>query len=241
MNALLLDFGGTIDTDGVHWSDKFRDAYREAGVPVPPQEFEGVYAKAEARICSGMLAADDGMRKTLETQIALQFLELGKQRGISPFRAPSDAAHRIADICMGDVLDTVRRHTTLLQQWSSRYALAIVSNFYGNLSFVTRGLGIAEYFSAIIDSAVVGVRKPDPRIFRLALDALHCPPGEALVVGDSYDRDIVPAKSIGCETVWLRAGLRQSSRDMKKADFIISSLSGLNAILSERINHEDSA
>ncbi len=206
MNALLLDFGGTIDTDGVHWSDKFRDAYREAGVPVPQQEFDAAYAQAEARMCSGMLAADDGMRKTLETQITLQFLELGKRHGISPFRAPSNAAHRIADICMRDVLDTVRRHTPLLQQWSRRYALAIVSNFYGNLLFVTRGLGIAEYFSAVIDSAVVGIRKPDPRIFRLALDALHCSPGQALVVGDSYDRDIVPAKSIGCETVWLRAG-----------------------------------
>ena len=53
-------------------------------------------------------------------------------------------------------------------------------------------------------SAVVGIRKPDPRIFRLGVDALGLPPKEILVVGDSLKKDILPAESIGCRTAWLK-------------------------------------
>lgn len=241
MNAILLDFGGTIDTDGVHWSDKFREAYEEEGILVAPQEFHAAYSRAEAQMCSGAIAPEDGLRRTLETQVTLQFIELGKGRGSKQTVAPPDAARRIAERCLRDVLETIRLHAPLLDRWSRRYMLALVSNFYGNLVSVTRGLGIAEYFSAIIDSGVVGVRKPDPQIFRYALDALRCSPDQVLMVGDSYDRDIVPAKSIGCGTVWLQGGFDGRLGDTRKADFTISSLLGLNSILFERITHEDRA
>jgi putative hydrolase of the HAD superfamily len=142
---------------------------------------------------------------------------------------------------MRDVLETVRHQVPLLLRWSQQYTLGVVSNFYGNLVSVVRGLGIAEYFSAVVDSAVVGIRKPDPRIFQAALDALSCPPGEAIFVGDSYDRDIVPAKSLGCGTVWLQNDFQKGVYNTGKADFIISSLKGLDSILFERITHENRA
>jgi FMN phosphatase YigB (HAD superfamily) len=239
MNAILLDFGGTIDTDGLHWGEKFHEAYTEAGLLVPEHEFDAAYSRAEAQMGSGVISVEDGLRRTLETQVTLQLIELGKGRRTSPFVAPADAARGIAERCVQDVLETVRQNVPLLQRWSRDYTLALVSNFYGNLVSVIRGLGIAEYFRAVIDSAVVGVRKPDPRIFRHALDALGCSPADALVVGDSYDRDIVPAKSLGCATVWLQHGFEDAGRENDKADFIIPTLSRLDSILTERITHED--
>ena len=117
--------------------------------------------------------------------------------------------------------------------------LGILSNFSENCEDVLRLVHVHRYFSFFVVSARVGVEKPDPRIFRFALDALRCSPDKALVVGDSYDRDIVPAKSLGCGTVWLHDGFQEPGLDSGKADLIIPSLSGLNSILSERIAHED--
>ncbi|MDE6263430.1 MAG: HAD family hydrolase, partial [Muribaculaceae bacterium] len=56
----------------------------------------------------------------------------------------------------------------------------------------------------IIESAVVGVRKPDPAIFRLGVEAFGLPAEEVLVVGDSLKKDILPAESIGCQTAWIK-------------------------------------
>ena len=82
--------------------------------------------------------------------------------------------------------------------------MVLVSNFYGNIETVLADFDLLKYFPKIIESAVVGIRKPDPRIFRLGVDALGLPPKEILVVGDSLKKDILPAESIGCRTAWLK-------------------------------------
>ena len=51
---------------------------------------------------------------------------------------------------------------------------------------------------------MVGIRKPDLRIFLLGVEALGLQPGEVTVVGDSMNKDIIPAREAGCRTVWLR-------------------------------------
>ena len=61
-----------------------------------------------------------------------------------------------------------------------------------------------QYFKAVIESAVVGVRKPNPEIFRLGVDALEMKPQEVIVIGDSFDKDVVPASNLGCNTVWIK-------------------------------------
>lgn len=85
-----------------------------------------------------------------------------------------------------------------------RYPLALVSNYYGNLQTVLREFRLDGLFSHVVESAVVGVRKPDPQIFRLAVDRLGCEPDAVTVVGDSFGSDIMPARQLGCRTVWLR-------------------------------------
>ena len=82
--------------------------------------------------------------------------------------------------------------------------MVLVSNFYGNIETVLKEFGLDGIFSQIIESAVVGVRKPDPRIFTLGVEALNLKPDEIVVVGDSIDKDIIPARQAGCHTVWFR-------------------------------------
>jgi putative hydrolase of the HAD superfamily len=69
------------------------------------------------------------------------------------------------------------------------------------------------------------VRKPNPNIFRLGIDALQLPPGEVCVVGDSYEKDILPAMSLGCHTVWFKGEeWKPSEHDDIVADTIITEI-----------------
>jgi putative hydrolase of the HAD superfamily len=70
---------------------------------------------------------------------------------------------------------------------------------------------LATHFDAIVISAELGVGKPDPAIFRAALDALGVASADAVMVGDSLERDIAGARRAGIRSVWLdRAGITTS-------------------------------
>ncbi|MFL5869475.1 MAG: HAD family hydrolase [Solirubrobacterales bacterium] len=72
-----------------------------------------------------------------------------------------------------------------------------VSNWDYALPEVLDRTGLATGFDAVITSASVGARKPDPAIFRVALEAAGCAPHEALVVGDTPEEDIAGARAAG--------------------------------------------
>ena len=74
--------------------------------------------------------------------------------------------------------------------------LGVISNFDRRLYAVFEHLGLTPYFERIIVSSEVGADKPDPAIFRYALDALRVEPGNALHVGDDPERD-GGAKAVG--------------------------------------------
>ncbi|MDX2166082.1 MAG: HAD family hydrolase [Deltaproteobacteria bacterium] len=79
--------------------------------------------------------------------------------------------------------------------------LGVVSNADGRVPAALERGGIAAHFAAIIDSHLVGVEKPDPRIFQLALEACGVAPQEALFVGDIYEIDVTGARAAGMEAV----------------------------------------
>ena len=121
---------------------------------------------------------------------------------------------------------TTTRH--ILDRLKERYNLVLVSNFYGNIETILTDFHLSHYFSAIIESAVVGVRKPDPAIYALGVEATGHKAEEVLVVGDSYGKDIVPAKTIGCQAVWLRGeGWQPETVDENLPDAIIAHLDEL--------------
>jgi 2-haloalkanoic acid dehalogenase type II len=63
--------------------------------------------------------------------------------------------------------------------------------------------GLKDCFAAIVISREVGVMKPDPRIFAIALERLDVAPTEAIFVGDTPRTDIVGAHAAGMKAVWL--------------------------------------
>lgn len=97
----------------------------------------------------------------------------------------------------GDALDRLR---------ARGLRLAVVSNSDGRVEEALVAAGLRDRFDLVIDSALVGVEKPDPAIFRAALKALGVAPREALYVGDLYDVDVVGARAAGIEGVLLVRG-----------------------------------
>ena len=112
------------------------------------------------------------------------------------------------------------------------YPMVLVSNFYGNINQVLKDAGIDGYFEDVIESAVVGVRKPNPAIFALGVCALDLPASQVLVVGDTYGKDIIPAHKLGCHTLWIK-GLQWEEKQVDESipDGIIRKLSEMEEFL----------
>jgi putative hydrolase of the HAD superfamily len=119
----------------------------------------------------------------------------------------------------------------VLSELARRYPLGIVSNFYGNLDAVCEELGIRALFRVIVDSEQVGCRKPDPRIFRHALDELGVKPADATFVGDSPSRDMAGARGVGMAHIWLVGEAAWHPPPCCPGDPIIRSLETLRGLL----------
>jgi putative hydrolase of the HAD superfamily len=77
------------------------------------------------------------------------------------------------------------------------YFLGVISNSTGTLEGQLVRLGLARYFQAILDSAIVGIQKPHPGIFKLALECAAVEGSEAVFVGDTYATDVGGAQLAG--------------------------------------------
>jgi putative hydrolase of the HAD superfamily len=110
------------------------------------------------------------------------------------------------------------------------YTLGVVSNADGRVAASLDACGLSPHFTSIIDSHVVGVEKPDPRIFALALDACGARPDETIFIGDIYEIDIVGARRAGIRPLLLDPLGLYGEVDCERID----SLSRLLDLLPER-------
>ena len=90
---------------------------------------------------------------------------------------------------------------------------AVISNSNGSIRGVLESLGLARRLDFVIDSGEVGVEKPDPRIFQLALARAGLAPAEAVYVGDLYSIDVVGARAAGMRAILMDPGACWGSRD----------------------------
>ncbi len=110
----------------------------------------------------------------------------------------------------------------VLTQLSPQYLMAAVSD--GQSAWAMPELhcvGLSGYFEPVIVSGGLGFRKPDVRIFRLALDGLGMGPQEVLFVGNDMYRDIFGAQQLGIKTVFFRSNQGEHYREGVAADYII--------------------
>lgn len=192
-SVLLFDFGGTLDAEGIPWKTRFARIAREEGLEAEAAEFDrAFYAAADSM--EGALPPETGFHGTVHR------LAEGLAAGLEE---EPELLLKIGERFAQEASRQLAASAALLSKLSSRYRLGIVSNFYGNLDAVCRETGLARSIGVAVDSTRVGCKKPDPRIFQAALDALGAGPGQAVFVGDSMTRDMAGARAMGMRHVWL--------------------------------------
>lgn len=229
VKGIIFDYGGTIDSHGDHWSEVIWSAYIKAGVAVDKTKFREAYVYAERELAKTRhILPHHNFHDLLliKMRIELQWLA---DNALLPADKVEDYAGKVALICYEAARSSVEEAKPVLAILHERFPLVLVSNFYGNVETVLADFGLDHFFRNVIESAVVGVRKPDPRIFALGCDALGLPPEEVLVVGDSYSKDILPARSLGCQTAWLKGKGWTAEEDARTDPACISSLTDLIA------------
>lgn len=77
----------------------------------------------------------------------------------------------------------------------------VISNWPPSLSNMLQAHGLSNYFDYVLSSGVLGIKKPNLKIFKFALDKMRLDASEVIMIGNSYDFDIVPAKSMNIKTI----------------------------------------
>ena len=223
IKGYIFDYGGTLDTGGQHWGKVIWHAYERQQVPVSEEAFRDAYVHAERTLGKNpIIQPDFTFYKTIETKIRIQLEYLQEKNDVSSvfsyLKPLTDSLYEAT------VKETAKSREVLLQL-KQQYPMVLVSNFYGNIATVLKEFKLDGIFDTIIESAVVGVRKPDPQIFTLGVEALGMRPDEVVVVGDSMDKDIIPAGKAGCHTVWFKGeGWTDDPVDESPAGKVITDL-----------------
>lgn len=224
----------------------------EEGVTIDKASFRNAYVYGERALAVNPIITPDShfldvLREKIRLQLAFlsgkSLMKTGKDDAekqsllLHPLMLSQDdletKAEKIANYINQETNQLLAENKQVLELLKQAgYPMVLVSNFYGNIGTMLKDAGIDGYFNRIIESAVVGVRKPNPAIFALGVCALDLPASQVLVVGDTYSKDIVPAHQLGCHTLWLK-GLQWEEKpyDEKVPDGILSRLSDMEAYL----------
>ncbi|MEY2489927.1 MAG: putative hydrolase of the superfamily [Verrucomicrobiota bacterium] len=225
IRAILFDMGGTLDGDGVHWLDRFVTLYRDFGAELPRAAIRGAFDEAERRSMLDDEIASSDLAPMIALHVRWQLAHLG-------LKEPKLERHLI-DGFVEPVRAAAVANAQLLESLFARgLKLGVVSNGCGNVEKLCADFGYKPYLSIIVDSRRVGLFKPEPAIFTYAAEKLGGDPGAMMMVGDSFDRDVRPAKKAGMKTAWLRGAEAQECPDSALVDVHLSKLADLPAALS---------
>lgn len=139
------------------------------------------------------------------------------QRFYKPIEGLQITGDRLRELAheMGDVfLQLTNKYFSVLpgadkvvRELAKRYPLTIISNGFKEVQYYKFAhSGLADCFAHTIISEEVGINKPQPEIFQIALKKNGVTADEAVMIGDSYSSDIQGAKNAGIDQIWLHEG-----------------------------------
>ena len=117
----------------------------------------------------------------------------------------------------------------VLDYLNKKYHLHVITNGFEEVQYIKLEQSkLLHYFQHIVTSEQVGVKKPNPEIFRHALVKAVCDPDESIMIGDDLPVDIIGAKDIGMHQVYFNP---EKKAHQESIDFVISCLSQLKELL----------
>jgi len=199
VRVVLFDYGNTL----AHLDHAFIAAtLAEHGHQVSPRAVEEADHAAKRwvdRLVADRRAGRDGDRRLPYFAMILESLDVAPER-IEPVMRRLDAAN--ASECLWRVV-TQGTSDVLARLRARGYRLGVISNADGRVPGDLARHGLARHFNAVLDSHFVGIEKPDPRIFAMALERLGATQAEGVYVGDIHSIDIEGAERAGLTGVLL--------------------------------------
>ena len=232
IETVLFDFGGTLNSDGVAWKERFHALYRREGLDLSADAFAPAFYAADDALV-GALAPATGLEETVDALTTNLRAELARRGGGAGQREIDGArGQRVASRFLSDMSFAFARNRPVLEALSERFRLGVVSNFYGNLEAVCESSGLGRLFGVMADSQLVGAEKPEPAIFRAALAELQAKPETTVMVGDSLRRDYEGARRSGIGFIWIAPeDVQASERDGAENRSVLASVTELPDLL----------
>ena len=209
LRAALFDVGNTLLTLDYH--RLAREVSLVAGVPLTAENLTAQGAEA----ARAMEATSGGDRERARVYLQALFRLAGVPAGRMPdVEQRLYELHHERHLWSGSDPDTP---ATLSRLRAAGWRLGVVSNSDGKVEGALAAAGLLKHFDVAIDSALVGVEKPDPAIFHAALDRMGMRAAEALYVGDVYEVDVVGARAAGMGVILLDPDGRYAGSDVTTA------------------------
>ena len=243
IRALIFDFGGTLDGNGVHWLERTYQFIHERHPEITREAFDKAdketiteFALGDSSIDwsyqdgsmlpVGAVASEYAARCTLRETANAIAVGIYKRLGLS-----EQLKDEYVDQFCAGAAEHLENNRRWLETLHGSYKLAVISNNFGNTHGWCDEYGLTPLLEAIIDSTVLGIAKPDARIFQAALSELDFAPTHAIYVGDSYAADIVGGKNAGLWTAWFVGNQVKTCPDPTMVDVQLSHLHELTDFL----------
>jgi putative hydrolase of the HAD superfamily len=209
IEVVFLDAGETILHPHPSWPELFATTCRRHGVEVSPEKV-GPILYGMLRSWSDVAEQAGARNPSFSDEESHRFWtfvykrcldELGVQYNSLPdelYKVFTDTAtYRLYD----DALPAIE------QLRAAGYRIGLISNYEGWLEELLVELEVGDVFDVSVISGLVGLEKPDVRIYELAIESAGVSPSSAVHVGDSVVLDVEPARAAGMEAILLdRAG-----------------------------------
>jgi len=215
IEVVFLDVGGILYRDD-GYARALRRGLRELGARFTDLEFEEAYA--ECRRTQAGSFREQLARRYLGSDARVGDLE--RHAAVWWHYGPQDLEP--------DAIPT-------LELLARRYRLGLVANQPSAVREALERDGLARFFEVRAVSEDLGLEKPDPRIFRHAIEAFGVRPDACAMVGDRLDHDVRPARAVGMRAVWVLRGEapdEPTPEQLSEADAAIHGLGELPEVLA---------
>ncbi len=246
IRALVFDFGGTLDGNGIHWLERTYQFIHERHPDITREAFdkadraaitEFAFGNASdewfhqdgSMLPVGAVASEHAARCSLRETAEAIAVGIYKRLGLSEQMKDE----YVNWFCNG-AAESLADNRRWLETLHDTYQLAVISNNFGNTRGWCDEYGLSPLLEVIIDSTVFGVAKPDARIFEEALSELGVSPNQAIYVGDSYSADMIGGRNAGMWTAWLVGDQMKPCPDSSMVDVQLSHLHELTSFLNQQ-------
>ena len=220
---IIFDFGGTLDGNGIHWRDRFFYLIKKQIPALTWEQFEYADHRSIADFVADERTKSRTLRESAETILS----------GINHYLPIGiiDLVLTTEQFCQ-PAEEFLKRNRDFLEKLASSYRLGVISNNFGNTQGWCDEYELTPLLDTVIDSTVVGIEKPDPKIFYLALDEMGISSKNSVYVGDTFSDDVVGSNQAGMFSAWLVGTEDKACPNPSLVDIFLSQLDTLTDFLA---------